>query len=66
MSQKTEKAESDNWGVWESPATPRETHVYPCDDSTRHSLTADCWCKPERDRDTGDVLVHNRQRDFPS
>lgn len=55
-----------DWALWESDSIPKELHVYPKDDTAVHHLNAFCWCKPERDYDSGDVVVHNRQRDHLS
>lgn len=49
------------WGVAQNDK--HEQHVVPCDkDGTllnNHTASAECWCKPRRDKDVNNMFIHN-------
>ena len=44
------------WGVFR---TVHETHVMPINDLREHVDLPNCWCRPKRDEEEPNLIVHN-------
>ena len=34
-------------------------HIVPINDLRPHKTSMDCWCKPKRDEEESNVIIHN-------
>lgn len=44
---------------WETiPAGQSDIHVIPRDDLRDHDASDSCWCRPTRDADVDEIVIH--------